>query len=246
MMFENVLCIIPARAGSKGIPNKNMKEVGGIPLVQYSIDQAQGAGIPNNNIYISSDGSEILDFATSCGVKTHLRPDEISGDSATTESALLDVVESEEFNHIDMVLLLQPTSPIRFKGRIKHAIETFISKPQYDSLVSTTKFYPFFWQERTVLTNPRYVSTFNPNNRPTRQTLDKEDLYYFENGNIYIVNKNALINERCRIGDNPLSYPITEIEGMQIDTPEELLIFNSIIEHVIDLEILNDTPEDSG
>ena len=145
-MYENVLCVIPARAGSKGIPNKNMQKLNGVPLVVFTIRQAIAAGLPIKNITVSSDCEEILSLAESWGVSPRRRPQEISGDKNSTEDALLHALETCG-KDVDTVLLLQPTSPIRFRGRIKKCLEEYASG-DYDSLLTTTKLYDFFWIDR--------------------------------------------------------------------------------------------------
>ena len=116
-MFEDVLCVIPARAGSKGIKDKNLQMVGGKPLICYSILSAQQADIPYANIIVSSDSPRILEIAADMEAVPHQRPDDLCQDTSSTESALLNAVEHYS-NSINTVLLLQPTSPIRFKDTI--------------------------------------------------------------------------------------------------------------------------------
>ncbi len=238
-MFEDVLCIIPARGGSKGIPQKNLQELGGVPLVAHSIRHAQEAGIPFHNIVVSSDDKAILDVASGHGVEAHRRPDNISGDLATTEEAMLDVFRSLGGNS-NHTILLQPTSPIRFKGRIKECFEAYVGG-NYDSLVATTKFYDLFWQEiqkpnynRTQyvenLPEPDWEFERRYNRRAMRQKLRRNNYRYFDNGSIYITNVDVLWKTKNRTGENPCIFPISELEGMQIDTPEDLKIFRAIFD----------------
>lgn len=230
-MFEKILCIIPARGGSKSIPKKNMTKVSGVPLVGYSIRTAVEANIPVSNIIVTSDSDEILNYAKTWFVNTRKRPDELSGDTASTESAMIDVLlNSYENTSFDSVLLLQPTSPIRFNGRIKDAIQIY-KNGGYDSLLTATKFYPFFWKKvgsSSIDGNP-WVSTYHPRNRPMRQDIEEKDLMYFDNGNLYITNTQVLLETQCRIGKNPCVYEISELEAMQIDNPLELQIIDKIV-----------------
>lgn len=231
MPVENILCVIPARGGSKGIPKKNLALVAGVPLVGYSIRSAIQADIPLSSIVVSSDSDEVLRYAKTWQVNTHKRPDEISGDNSSTEDAMLDVIKtSYPHSNFDSVLLLQPTSPIRLKGRINHAVNTYKSG-DYDSLVSTTKFYPFLWKKvsDSLLGSSKYISTYYPRERPMRQNLTEFDYVNFENGNIYIVKTDFLLNNKCRIGDKVCVYPISEIEGLQIDDKFHLDIIEQII-----------------
>lgn len=230
-MFENMLCVIPARGGSKGIPKKNMVKISGLPLIAYSIKSALGAGLPESNIVVSSDDDEILKYTKVWNVYAHKRPAEISTDTSSTEDAMLDVIYNVyPYRGFEGVILLQPTSPIRFNGRLAHAINTY-SSGDYDSLLTATKFYPFFWQERNndISNQKSWVPTYSPQSRPMRQQIPPEDLMYFDNGNIYITHIDVLMNTKCRIGSKPCIYQITDVEAMQIDTKFELQIIDRII-----------------
>ena len=231
-MFEDVLCIIPARGGSKGIPQKNLQILGGVPLVAHSIRHAQEAGIPFGNIVVSSDCSEILDVASGYEVVAHRRPDDISGDLVSTEKAMLEVVNAIKvvFNH---VILLQPTSPIRFEGRVRECFVAY-TNGDYDSLVATTKFYDLFWNETQEYISdplePDWIFKKCYDHRTMRQRLSRSSYRYFDNGNLYITKANVLRKRKNRTGKNPCIFSISELEGMQIDTPEDLKIFRAIFD----------------
>lgn len=229
-MLDEFVCIIPARGGSVGIPKKNLQLVSGVPLVVYSIRSAIESGIPCENIIVSSDDSDILKLAKTWGVIPHKRPDKISTGQSSTEEAMLDVLESYKSNKFDSMILLQPTSPIRLKGRILDAINKYIHG-NFDSLLSTTKLYPFMWKEVNdeLINSRKFISTFPPRDRPMRQDLTFEDYLYFDNGNIYITKVEVLLRLKCRIGENVCVYPITEIEAMQIDTPFDLKVIDKMI-----------------
>lgn len=237
-MYEDILCVIPARAGSKGIPGKNMMRLGGIPLVGHSIRHAIDAGIPKNNIIVSSNDAEVLAYASLSNVTIRLRPEELCTDDASTESALLDAVES--FPGRETVLLLQPTSPIRLVGRVDRCIEMYRSG-DYDSLLTATPMHNFFWFEKCNGTYKWYTN-YNPKSRLRRQNMSREDIKYFENGNLYITDVELLKKTHCRLGDKVCICPITEFEGMQLDTPEEMNVFRDIFknEGVINMKV----PED--
>lgn len=225
-MINNLICIIPARGGSKEIPKKNLVKISGVPLVGYSIRSAIQSDIPLSNIIVSSDDDEILKYASNWKIRTHKRSLENSTDTATTESCMIEVLESV-YSEIeaDSILLLQPTSPVRFNGRITDAIDKYRSG-NYDSLVSCTKLYPFFWKKTE--TNS-VISTYHPRSRPMRQNIPSTDIHYFENGNIYITNRQVLLDTKCRIGSNPYLYQMSDIEGLQIDTKLDVKIFSKII-----------------
>ena len=223
------LCIIPARGGSKSIPHKNLQYVGGKTLVAHSIEQARDAGFPLMQIVVSSDDEEILDLALQYSVMPWKRPAYLCGDESSTESALLDVVD--HYRDSKAIVLLQPTSPIRFKGRILECIKEFDTK-LYDSLLTVTKFYNFFWFH-----DWNWQCTYDTHCRPRRQDLKEKDFRYFDNGNIYITEVSVLRELNSRIGRKPCIFPISELESMQIDTEEDLLIFQKIFDGEIEEDI---------
>jgi len=228
-MFDDILCIIPARGGSKSIKDKNLQLLGEYTLVEHSIIHAIEAGIPRSNIVITSDDDRILEIVRLYeDVVDHFRSDELSSDKATTESAMLDVMD--KYPDFNTIVLLQPTSPIRFKGRVKDCIMKYKSG-DYNSLLTTTKMYNFFWYEQESWSSEySWVQTMDSLYRPRRQELKREHYRYFDNGNIYISDAQLLrkLNRRLGTGNEVCVYPITELEGMQIDTPQDLIIFRAI------------------
>jgi N-acylneuraminate cytidylyltransferase len=201
--------------------------LGGIPLVAHSIIHAINAQIDARNIFVSSDGTEILNVAREYGVQACLRPREISGDDSSTEEALLHVLAFAEsrLGSVLSILLLQPTSPIRLKSTIPTLFdECKISN--CDSVLSVTEFYNFFWQ-----TDPSgWMSSYDPVQRPMRQSLSSSDYRYFDNGNMYWMRKEILKNTGCRLGGKIGTFIISPLEGLQIDVPQDLELMKVIFE----------------
>ena len=230
-MFEDVLCVIPARAGSKGVPNKNKRHLSGVPLTIYSIRAAVEAGIAHDHIVVSTNNGEIADYAKAWGVHIRERPEELCSDTASTESALLDALESHPDRFfIKHVLLLQPTSPIRFKDRIKQCLSEYLTG-DFDSLVTVSKFPNLFWRKspKPVGAGLSWVSTYNPKNRRRKQDFKEKEFLYFDNGNIYITQVEVLQSRECRIGDKVCVFPISHVEGLQIDSPLDLAVLDGIM-----------------
>lgn len=217
--YDNVLCIIPARGGSQGIIDKNLQLIWGIPLVEHSILHALDAGINPKNIVVSSDSEEIRFCARRNDVVAQDRPASISGPTSSTEETLLWVYEHHD--PCDHILLLQATSPIRFKGTINRFLDYYIDG-KYDSALTTTKFYDFFWTQFPS------TSSYIPSKRRMRQSFTEFDYRYFDNGNAYATSSWVLEEKKCRLGGNVGLFPISELEGMQIDTHEDLEIFRSV------------------
>ena len=134
---KTFLVIIPARGGSKGIPNKNIIEVEGKPLIKYTIDAALDSKYIDR-VVVSTDSKEIARVSVDSGADVpFLRPDELSIDTAKTIDALIHAVNTlqEYGNTYDYLVLLQPTQPLRQSFHIDEAIEKIVEKNK-DSLVS--------------------------------------------------------------------------------------------------------------
>lgn len=228
-MFEDILCIIPARAGSKGIRNKNKRTLSGVPLTIYSIRSAIEAGVPHDHVVVSTNDDEIANFGNAWGVHVRKRPAEICGDSSSTEDAMLDALENHpDSSSLKHVLLLQPTSPIRFKDRIRDCILKYFGG-DYDSLLTVTKFPNMFWHKPD---EEQWVPTYQPHRRKMKQEHKQSEFMFFDNGNIYITNAEVLRKTHCRIGQNPCVIPTSYIEGIQIDSPVDLSAVDSILSGV--------------
>ena len=139
--MDECLIVIPARGGSKGIPNKNMKLIDGIPLVEFSIRAALRAGL-NSRICLSTDSTKIRDFGLSCGAEApFLRPAELSTDFISSadvvKHAVLWYEENENYNP-KYVMLIQPTSPLRSPESIIEALK-IISSSNASSLIGVNE-----------------------------------------------------------------------------------------------------------
>ena len=120
----NVVAIIPARGNSKGIKNKNIINFCNKPLIYWTIKQSLKSKYIAQNVYVTSDNRDILDLSASYGAMPIIRPDELSGDTSSSEDALLHAIEIiEKTTSIDLVVFLQCTSPLREADDIDNAID---------------------------------------------------------------------------------------------------------------------------
>ena len=214
----NIISIIPARGGSKSIPKKNLVDFIGEPLILKTITQAQNSFNINRTI-VSTDDKEIKDIALERKAEVIDRPKEISGDLATTESALLHVLDTLKIkeNYIpDLVVLLQITSPLRKKNDIDLAIEQLITT-KADSLISGSKFEDFlFWEHKE---DTWEAVNYNPDNRGRRQDRNPQ---FVENGSIYVFKPDILYKFNNRIGGKMIVYEMEFWQSWQIDAYEEI------------------------
>ena len=136
MAEPRVLAIIPARGGSKRLPNKNLLELAGKPLVAWSIEAALASGVCSD-VIVTSDSRDVLDLAEAFGAKARERPAELATDTSPTIDAVIDAIDHLENlgDSHDVALLLQPTSPLRMAHDISCAYAQFRTHPEA-SLVS--------------------------------------------------------------------------------------------------------------
>lgn len=217
-MNDDISAIIPARAGSKGIINKNIIDFCGKPLLAWSIEVALQSHLVME-VYVSTDGEEIAEIAESFGAKVIWRPKELSTDESSSESAIAHAMEAIEKNHpLDLVLFLQATSPIRKVNDIDEAIEIF-HKEKLDSLfsMSRTEDYCLWKREKGKLDSVN----FDYHNRGRRQ--EREPLY-LENGSIYIFKPKILREYQNRLGGRIGMYEMPFTRSYEIDCLEDMEI----------------------
>ena len=210
----NVIAIIPARSGSKRLPQKNMQLLGGIPLIVHSISYCQSE-LPDSEIFVSTDGTEIAAIAAENGAKVLMRPAELATDDASTASVLQHAVNEilQQGRLFDYVLLLQPTNPLRPAGLLKQAIN-IIESNGYDSLMSVSPLLRKFGK----INNNKFIPV---NYYYGQRSQDIEPVYY-ENGLLYITKKELIMEGRI-IGDNMYSLVVEHVYGtIDIDTKEDL------------------------
>lgn len=218
----NIICIIPARGGSKGIHKKNLQSIDGKPLITWSIKQALHSKYIQEKVYVTSDCDEILKISFEHGAKTIKRPYSISDDFASSEDALLHalLLISEENEKIDFIVFLQATSPLRNINDIDNAIELIIEK-NCDSLFSGNIYDGgFLW----IKENDEYKS-FNYDYKERLRRQDKV-INYVENGSLYIFKPEILIQNKNRLGGKIGMYTMENWQSNEIDEPSDIDIVN--------------------
>jgi len=225
---KKVLAVVLARAGSKGIPMKNVRDLLGKPLFLWSVEAGLQSKYVDKTV-ISSNCKNVFkeyeNFYMNGGVETREifnsgrisfidRPDEISGDLSKNEDAVIHTLQTLKENY-DVVIQLQPTSPARINNLLDRCIEAY-EEGNYDSLLTATKDTPFLWRKE----DGKWKYPVDKNhccNRKMRQEFDEDEFVYHDCGNIYIVDKFVLMTTQCRIGDKPCVFEIKGINSLQID-----------------------------
>jgi len=223
--MANIVAIILARGGSKGIPGKNIIDFCGKPLIVWTIEQMQQArGI--DSIWISSDSEEILSVGRSCGVKTIRRPDDISSDVATSESGWLHALEiiENKMGKVGIVIVPQVTSPLREPEDIERGFRNF-QEQECDSMFSCSLAEDLYlWERKSdgVLKSVNY----DYKNRHRRQDISKQ---YIENGSFYLFKPEVLRKYNNRFGSK---IGITEMEFwkmFEIDSMKDLKMCEALM-----------------
>jgi N-acylneuraminate cytidylyltransferase len=215
--MTDVVAIIPARGGSKGIPNKNIIDFCGKPLIAWTIEQCLSSKYIID-VWVTSDSQDILDIAEKYGAKTIKRPDSISGDMASSETAWMHAIEIiQRDSNIDLVFAPQVTSPLRETKDINSAIEKIVDSDS-DSLLSTVEIEDFFiWRQR-LKDGPESVN-YDYMNRKPRQEIEKK---YLENGSFYIFKPKIIKANNNRLGGKVLLYKMEKFKMFQIDNDEDV------------------------
>ena len=225
----NIVAIILARGGSKGVPKKNIIDFCGKPLISWTIDNCIKGGA--NSVWVSSDSDEILEISSESGASKIKRPVDISGDFATSESAWLhaiDHIELLEGQKIDWVLAPQVTSPLREATDISKAIS--IAKENiYDSFFSCSVAEDlFFWQKDV---NEKLESVnYDWKNRKRRQDIPKQ---YIENGSFYLFKPEVLRDTNNRFGSNIGLVEMEFWKMFEIDSYEDLKMCSALMREFI-------------
>ncbi|MBC8590317.1 cytidylyltransferase domain-containing protein [Wansuia hejianensis] len=221
-MYKNksILAIIPARGGSKGIARKNIINVSGKPLIQYTIDSAKKSKYIDR-LVVSTEDAEIASISVRCGAEVpFLRPIELAEDETKTVDVLIDVIKKlEELGcKYDYMVLLQPTQPLRQTFHIDEAIEMIIDKDE-DSLVSVSEVREHPILMRTVDEKNEARSLLGQRSDIRRQDFSK---VYKVNGAVYINRLNNKFNINTSLNDNKLAYIMDKKYDLDIDEPEDL------------------------
>ena len=214
------IVLIPARGGSKRLPNKNILSLGGIPLIAHSILYAQSNSTIIDDIYVSTDDEAIKEIALEYGAKVIDRPKSLSGDFEPTVSALQHVLESLDYE-VENVVLLQPTNPLREEKLLVNAFEVY-EKGNYDSLFTVSRNH----QKLGKIENNRFVPF---NYKIGQRSQDLEPLY-FENGLLYISKAKLIMDDRI-ISENAYPFEVNSLfANVDIDTQEDLAYAEYLIE----------------
>jgi CMP-N-acetylneuraminic acid synthetase len=220
-----VLGLIPARGGSKGVPKKNIRIVDGKPLIAYSIEIAQKSKLLTD-VIVSTDSDEIIEVAKTYPCNYLKRKAENAQDTSTIDTAIAEVLEVLETTY-DLIVLLQPTSPIREPEDIDNVIQMFSSDVDLETVVSLVELEDI---------HPARMYSVNADNemtplRPELERKRRQDLkpVYLRNGAIYATRVSAFLKTGKFICDHKKGYIMPESKWSNVDTERDLLITETLI-----------------
>jgi N-acylneuraminate cytidylyltransferase/CMP-N,N'-diacetyllegionaminic acid synthase len=223
--MNRVLMIIPARGGSKRLPNKNKLLLAGKPLIAWTIEVAINSKLADR-ILVSSDDDDILSIANSYGISIHERPYSLATDTAKSIDTVKNIIENEERNQnfYENIILLQPTSPLRDASDVLGAYDLFLSKHGF-SVVSVAKVeFPFNWcgtiNDHGIFNAPGLLHP--------AQNRANEQLYRL-NGSIYITTAEFIKREGKLYGKHTLAYIMSPENSVDIDNQIDLLLCEAIL-----------------
>lgn len=210
----DILYVIPARGGSKGIPRKNIRKLNGKPLIHYSIEVALALA-PKDNICVTTDDAEIAAISEQKGIKVpFIRPAEFASDTSSMQEVLRHAIGFYEKNNkpYDALVLLQPTTPFRDPEDIRNALSLY--RPEIDMVMSVheTKanpYYVLFEEVSGLLVKSKH------GNFDTRQSAPS---VYQASGSIYVINVNSLMTKPMKDFDKVKKLVLDEIKSVDIDT----------------------------
>ena len=236
-MDKKVVAIILARGGSKGIPKKNVLDFAGHPLVAWSIIHSKQTK-EIDEVYVSSDSDEILDIAKNYGAKTIKRPAEYASDTAKSEDAIIHALSEIDKNQ-EIIIMLEPTAPLRKIDDLKNCIKMFREK-KWDSCFSGATLQDFLiWKKNEkgelVGVNHDYKK------QGPRQMRDPD---YVENGAIYMFKPEIILKYKNRFGGKIGIFPNNFWQSFEIDEPDdwefvEMIYNNYLLEDYKNINYFN-------
>lgn len=222
--YKHIVVIIPARGGSKRIPQKNLAAIAGKPMIAYSIEDAVNARLVDR-VIVSTEDEKIADVSRQYGADVIERPQDLAQDVSSSESALLHVLgelEKQGERRPDLLVFLQCTSPIRKEDDIDNAIKTLVQE-KADSLFSATRNFGLIWSKGSG-----GVHSMNYCYK-TRKREQEMETQYRENGSIYVFKPEILRSQSNRLGGKITIYEMDMWASFQVDALEDLELIEFIM-----------------
>ena len=219
-MNKKIVSVITARGGSKGIPDKNIINVSGKPLIWYTINTSKNSAV--HETWVSTDSERINTLAAGYGAQVIERPKELADDIIMPDASLVHFAENVDF---DILVFIQPTSPLLESEYINKGIEMM---DKYDSVFSVYKEHWFpRWSKENILGSVISLPIkWNTNERPRRQDMEES---YVENGAFYITTKKNLLKSKLRYSGNIGMVEMPLQKSFQVDSMQDLDLIRKLL-----------------
>ena len=220
-----MLAIIPARGGSKGIPRKNIVPLAGKPLIEYSIRAALSTRLIDR-LVVSTDDSEIENVSLNAGAEVVKRPESISGDTSSSEIALLHVLDylAQREGYIpDILVFLQCTSPLTLAEDIDGTIKKLLAS-HADTALAVAPFHYYLWKENEK--GELQGINHDKQHRPMRQERERQ---YLETGAVYVMRVEEFLEKKYRFFGKTVMFEMPGERCFEIDEPVDLAIAEQLL-----------------
>lgn len=227
----SILAIIPARGGSKGIPRKNIRLVAGKPLIEYTFNVAKNAK-SLTKIIVSTDDNDVLELAEKNKIEALKRPENLATDTSNVVDTVFHVLEylKSKKETYDILVLLQPTAPLRLPEDIDFAVELMQSNDT-DGVISVVEVGDHHPARMYSIDADNLVSFIEKGETTRRQDL--KDLF-IRNGAIYIIKTQALYEEKSLMPKNKIPYLMNKRWAINIDEELDLDVLEIVIKKWIE------------
>ena len=216
---RRIAALVPLRGGSKGIPHKNICDLGGKPLFAWVLESLSAAEIKT---YISTDSEEIAESVSALFPEVTIisRPSELATDQASTESVIAHWISVVD---VDDCILVQATSPFLQSLDIRRAVQDYYASGMH-CLLTVTRKHEFIWDQSGIPLN------YDPKKRPRRQEWSG---HLVENGAMYIFLRDGFSLHQCRCWAPCTLFEMDERYSIEIDAPNDLYIARCLLQHII-------------
>lgn len=231
--MKEILAIIPARGGSKGIKRKNLYPIEGKALIQYTIDAAKESRKITRCI-VNSDDEEIIDYARKQGVEVMVRPEKFAQDNSPMKDVImqqLEYLKEKENYEPDAFILLQPTSPLRTAAHIDEALK-LMDKKEGDALVSVEE-EPHLHSPYSVMkiNSDGYLEFFLPEGQKYTSRQEKPKFYARNGAAIYAVKTDIYYETGSLYGTKCIPYIMKPEDSVDIDCMLDIFIAEAMMKY---------------
>lgn len=228
----NVLFVIPARGGSKGLPGKNIKPIAGKPLIAWSINSAVEAAnkIGDSDVIVSTDSEEIAQVAKKFGAKVpFLRPDILANDTATSVDVMLHALDfmKQSGKEYDYIAMIEPTSPQRDESDLINAFELLRTTPEAESIVGvsqTESCHPLFLTKL----NQGFLEPYENKTYKVYRRQEIDSVYFFE-GSMYISKVDSFLKRKSFYHEKTLGFAMPKWKSFEIDDITDFIVIEQLL-----------------